>query len=140
MGRDYSKERRKIRTVRIGDHDLDKEIRGMLTLYAAEVTEAIDAAGEDMVAKLVRLTKATAPVRKGPSGGGFKKHIAAKTVQRPSGNLYIWYVKPPDHRITHLLVHGHAGNNHQGNPFLKNALETVLPEYEKKVKEALKNG
>lgn len=138
MARDYSKERRRVRTVRVGDHDIDKEIRGALTLYAAEVTESIDAAGASMVKKLVNLTRRSAP----RASGEFAKSIASKTIKRPSGNVYIWYVKRPHHRITHLLVHGHAtrdGGRTKADPFLHNALDQVLPEYEAAVKEALKN-
>ena len=56
---------------------------------------------------------------------------------------YIWYVKAPDHRLTHLLVHGHAtrnGGRTKANPFLKNALDDVLPEYERAVEEAVKEA
>ena len=54
-----------------------------------------------------------------------------------------WYVKAPHYRLTHLLVHGHAkkdGGRVQGDPFLQNALDEVLPEYERAVEEGLKNG
>ena len=55
---------------------------------------------------------------------------------------YIWHVKAPDHRLTHLLVHGHAtrnGGRTKADPFLQNALDTVLPEYETAVKEAVQS-
>jgi hypothetical protein len=54
--------------------------------------------------------------------------------------LYTWGAKPPDHRLTHLLVKGHAakdGGRVPGSPFLQNALDVVLPEYENAVKETL---
>ena len=139
MARDYSKERRRVRTVRVAIDDVDKAVRQTLTMYAVEVTAAIDAAGEEMVKELVKKTKASAP----ELGGQFKKNIAAKKIQRPSGNLYIWHVKAPFHRLTHLLVHGHAnvdGGRTPGSPFLHDALDEVLPEYERKVKEAIRNG
>lgn len=139
MARDYSKERRKVRTVRLGDHELDKELREMFTMYAADVTEAIDDAGREAVNNLVKLTRKTAP----KDSGDFAKHIAAKSILRPSGTVYIWHVKYPKHGITHLLVHGHAtrnGGRTKGHPFLKDALAQVLPEYEQAVKEAIKNA
>ena len=110
----------------------------MLTMYAADITEAIDEAGKEMVEKLVKLTRKTAP----RDSGAFAKNITSKTIRRPSGNVYIWGVRAPYHRKTHLLVHGHPtakGGRVPGDPFLENALEIVLPEYEEKVKEALKN-
>jgi hypothetical protein len=55
---------------------------------------------------------------------------------------FIWHVKAPDYRLTHLLVKGHAtkdGGRTKANPFLQNALDQVLPEYEKEVEEAVKS-
>ena len=53
----------------------------------------------------------------------------------------MWYVKAPDHRLTHLLVRGHAtkdGGRTKADPFLENALDVVLPEYEQNAREAVK--
>lgn len=121
--------------------DLSEAIRRELTVYSENLTDAVNEAGDKAVKKLVKMTKATAPtgVR-----GSFKKHIASKAEPESNGmKKYIWYVKPPDHRLTHLLVHGHVtakGGRTRANPFLQNALETVLPEYEKDVEEAARNG
>ena len=113
-------------------------IQKELEVYSEEVTARVNAAGEASINKLRKLTKATAPV----ASGSFRKNIAVKVVDAGNGmKKFIWYVKPPDHRLTHLLVHGHAtktGGRTKANPFLKNALNTVLPEYEKTVEEALK--
>lgn len=121
--------------------DLGAAISQELTLYHQEVNEKIDAASEEAVKALVKKTKATAPVGKRNS---YRKKIAGKQLKKTAnGSTYVWYVKAPDHRLTHLLVHGHAtkdGGRTKGNPFLKNALDQVLPDYEKKVEEAIKNG
>lgn len=119
--------------------DFDKELRGLLTLYAENVTEAVDAAGAEAIKKLVKLTRASAPVRT----GGYYKAITSKTIKRPSGNLYIWGAGSRYGRLTHLLVKGHPtgnGGRTDGDPFLANALEEVLPEYERKVLEAIHNA
>lgn len=114
-------------------------IEQQLTIYHEGVVERLDAAGDAAVKKLVKLTKSTAPEGARKS---YKRHIAGKLLKRDKrGSTYVWYVKPPDHRLTHLLVHGHAtrdGGRTKASPFLQNALETVLPEYEKAVKEAVK--
>ncbi len=120
--------------------DLAAAIEQTLTVYHQDVNEAIDAASAEAVKTLVKRTKATAPVR----FGNFKKSIAGKQLRKDrNGSTYVWYVKAPNHRLTHLLVHGHAkrdGGRTKADPFLKNALDEVLPEYHKNVEEALKNG
>lgn len=119
-----------------------KAIQQELTLYGEDVLESLRAITRESVTELVRTTRTTAP----KDSGDFAKHISAdfrglarglKTVKG------VWHVKAPHYRLTHLLVHGHAkqnGGRVNGDPFLKNALDAVLPEYEKKVEEAIKNG
>lgn len=112
-----------------------------LTVYHEDVIEAIDKLSETAMKDLVKKTKATAPVG---ARGSFKKNISSKRLEKTKrGSKHVWYVTAPDHRLTHLLVNGHAtknGGRTKGDPFLQNALSEVLPEYEKAVKEALQNG
>jgi len=119
--------------------DLGAAIQKELTTYTEGVAERVNAVGKSAAEKLKKLTKASAPV----ASGSFRKNIAVKEVDSGHGTKkYIWHVKAPDHRLTHLLVHGHAtknGGRTKSDPFLKNALETVLPEYEQAVKEAVQN-
>lgn len=123
----------------IKPEDLGAAISQELTIYHKEAIEKINAAGAEAVKKLVKLTRSTAPVGKRDQ---FRKSISSKILKKRSrGDTYVWYVKPPDHRLTHLLVHGHAtrdGGRTKADPFLKNALDVVLPEYEHAVEEALK--
>lgn len=115
-------------------------IQQELTIYREEVVEAIDALGAKAVKDLVKETQTSAPKR----SGSFRRNIASKVLRKDkNGSTYVWYVKAPFHRVTHLLVHGHAtknGGRTKADPFLKNAVDRVLPEYEKAVEEALKNG
>lgn len=119
--------------------DLGAAIQQELELYSEGVAERVNAVGKTAAEKLKKLTKATAPV----ASGSFRKNIAVKEVDSGHGTKkYIWHVKAPDHRLTHLLVHGHAtrnGGRTKADPFLQNALDTVLPEYETAVKEAVQN-
>lgn len=119
--------------------DLGAAISQELTMYHAEVVEKLDTAGDAAVKDLVKMTKAAAP--KG-ARRSFRRSIASKRLKGDNrGSTYVWYVKPPDHRLTHLLVHGHAtkdGGRTKADPFLKNALDVVLPEFEEAVKEAIK--
>lgn len=126
------------KTVKI--ENLGEAIAQELTLYSEEVTDRVRTASREAMADLVKRTKATAPVG---ARGSFRKHIASKEVTEKRGAVtQVWYVKPPDHRLTHLLVYGHAtrnGGRTKADPFLENALGAVLPDYEKAVEEAVKN-
>lgn len=119
---------------------LSAAIEQELTIYHTDVVERLAKAGDEAVKQLVKLTKSTAPVG---ARGSFKRNIAGKLLERSAnGSKHVWYVKAPDHRLTHLLVHGHAtkdGGRTKADPFLQDALATVLPDYEKAVEEAIKN-
>jgi len=118
---------------------LAKAIDEELTTYHEEILEKLRKATRESMVDLVRKTRATAPKR----SGDFRRHIAGdfRGLKRGIRNPHaVWYVKAPHHRRTHLLVHGHAkrgGGRVDGDPFLHNALNEVLPAYENAVKEAL---
>lgn len=126
------------KTIKSGD--LGQAIEQELTVYHKNVTTRINKLSAEAAKTLVKKTKATAPKKT----GSFRKNIASKVLQKGTGgDKYVWYVKAPDHRLTHLLVHGHAkqnGGRVKGDPFLENALNEILPEYENAVEETVKNG
>ena len=121
--------------------DLGKAIERELTIYSRDVTESLDEAASKEIKKLTNLTRKTAPVGR---RGSYRKHISwMQDHKNARGSSYVWYVRAPDYRLTHLLVRGHAtkdGGRTKGNPFLQNALDEILPEYEQRVEEAVKNG
>ena len=125
-------------TIRL--EDLGAAIQEELTIYHADVVEKIDAAGEKAVKDLVKRTRATAPKDR----GDYRKAITSKRLEKTDrGSTFVWFARAPFHRLTHLLVHGHAkkdGGRTKADPFLRKALDQVLPEYEKDVMEALQNG
>lgn len=122
----------------IKPEELGAAIQKELTIYSQGLVDRVNAAGKASANKLKKLTKATAPV----ASGSFRKNIAVKEMDAGNGmKKYVWHVKAPDHRLTHLLVHGHAtktGGRTKADPFLTNALKIVQPEYEKAVEEAVK--
>lgn len=110
-----------------------------LNEYRDDVVRKVDEASREAVEQLVAKTKRTAPKKT----GAFRRHIAMKeqTITHGYNKRYVWYVKAPHYRLTHLLVHGHekaGGGRVPGDPFLKNALNEVLPAYENAVEEAVK--
>lgn len=127
--------------------ELGAAIEDVLSIYSEEVNDNLRQATASSMQKLVKQTKATAPTG---HRGTYKKKIAAdyEGLNRSGGGGGLrgrtikatWYVKAPDHRLTHLLVHGHAtknGGRTKADPFLQNALDEVLPEYEQEVEKAL---
>lgn len=124
----------------IKPEQLGDAIREELAGYSERVKERVNTAGRTSAKKLHRLTKATAPV----ASHSYQKHIAiAEETSAATGmKKFIWHVKKPDYRLTHLLVYGHVtknGGRTKANPFLRNALDQVLPEYERAVEEAVKD-
>ena len=117
-----------------------KAVGEELALLHDDILERLRAVTRENVTELVRRTKSTAP----RDSGDYAKHISAdfKGLSRELRSVKgVWYVKAPHYRLTHLLVHGHAkrnGGRTREDPFLKNALDVILPKYEKEVEEAIK--
>lgn len=124
----------------INPGDLSDAISSELKLYAKDIQERCAKAGEASIKELVKRTKATAPVGK-RKYDHFKDSISYKKFSERIGSTrYVWYVKAPNYRLTHLLVNGHQtrnGGRTRANPFLRNALDEILPQYEQSIKEAI---
>lgn len=124
----------------IKPEDLGAALEQELTVYTTKVREKVDDCGRRAMRKLVKRTQETAPLG-ARRGGNFAASISSIERKGPRGNKYIWMVKAPNYRLTHLIVHGHAtkdGDRTKSNPFLRRALDEVLPEYEKEIEEAVK--
>lgn len=137
--------------VNVQASDLSAVLEAQLSKYNQDVNEQLAEVVDQSITKLVKLTKASAP--RGKREGQFAKNIAAdkRELKRAKSQMHAglhgrvvsatWYVKAPDYRLTHLIVHGHdkkGGGRTRANPFLKNAVDQVLPEYEQAVQEVFK--
>ena len=112
-----------------------------LTIYGEAVQEGIRDAAKDSMIKLVKQTKATAPV--GHRQKHYRDSIKSKAYHSTRQSKYIWYVDGSDYRLSHLLERGHAlrnGKRTEGTHFIQKASEPILEEYLKAVEEVIKNG
>lgn len=129
---------------RVALEDLGDAIAQELTAYGKEVQENVNKAGRKAIKEVERKTKDTAPFNARAYHQHYADQIATKTEKARTGDeTHIWYAKGKAGRLTHLLVHGHEtrdGGRTRADPFLQNALDAVLPDYEKEVEEAVKNG
>lgn len=124
--------------------DLTDAIMDMLTDYKKEVADGIFRVGKKAIKEIERKSIDTAPIGRRVSGDHFRESIASKSEQDRLGNsTHIWYVKAPNYRLTHLLVHGHAtrnGGRTRANPFLRNATESALRKYIDDVEKVIERG
>lgn len=129
---------------RVTLEELGDAIAKELTVYGKNVQNQVNKAGRKAIKEVERKTRDTAPYNARAYHQHYADLIATKTdTARTGDETHTWYVKPPGHRLTHLLVHGHEtrdGGRTTASPFLQDALDDVLPDYEKAVEEAVKNG
>lgn len=116
-------------------------VTDQLLMYSKDVKEGIKKEAEKSIKKLVKETKATAPV--GNRDKHYRDSIKAKGYHTSRSDKYIWYVDGPDYRLSHLLEKGHAnrdGSRTPGTHFIQKASDPILEEYLKAVEEVIKNG
>ena len=126
----------------IGVDQLGAAIARELTIYGQHVIDGIKQEAKAGAARLVKQTKATAPV------GKRQKHYrdsikSKKTMETDRAIEYTWYVDGSDYRLSHLLERGHAlrdGGRTNGTHFIEKASDPILEEYLAAVEEIIKNG
>ena len=120
---------------------LSAAIEQELTMWHQDIVDRVNDAGSQAIEKLVKLTKASAPKGRRKRKGRFRGSITSEEKIGVGGvKTFVWGVKAPNYRLTHLIVHGHAkagGGRTRGNSFLADAMAVVLPEYEDAVREAV---
>lgn len=125
--------------------DVDKlgdAIAKELTIYGQNVIDGIKREAKSSMSRLVKDTKATAPV--GNRQKHYRDSIKSKKVSETDRAVsYLWYVAGSDYRLSHLLENGHAlrnGDRTEGTHFIEKASDPILEEYLKAVEEVIKNG
>ena len=113
---------------------LGKEIQNTLNMYHQDITNQIKVVTKEVANELGKNTKSDAPTRT----GDYKKHIAVKkTNETMRGVTYTWYVKNPEHRLSHLIAKGHKlknGKESKKNDFIEKNEKIAVETYEKRVR------
>ena len=109
--------------------------------YHKQITDGVNEASGRAADKLTKKLRATAPKNRGK----YARSIGhtSKTSPASGSTTYTIGAKGKQGRLTHLLTQGHAtrdGGRTKGNPFFKNAVDEVLPEYEREVKQVIERG
>ena len=135
----------------MANDDFSTQLNQVLTIYSEDINEKLRVITTEAMKQLVKETKATAPRGRRDKKDSYSKHISGdyrgtktSTKGLKGQDVHaIWYVRAPEYRLTHLLIKGHAtksGGRTAANPFLHNARDRVVAEYEQKVQEVLSNG
>ncbi len=118
---------------------LSSEIQKILQKNAGRITDKIKVLSKETTEDLTKDTKKDSPVRTGEH----KKHISNKKVKETSTSVvYVWHVKDPEYRLTHLIANGHAkrnGGRVEGNFPLDKDVEKAETKFIKGVKEVVEN-
>lgn len=126
----------------IRPEQLGEAIERELTLYSKEITQNIKVKSKKAISQLVKKTKATAPV--GKRYKHYRDSITSKKLREDAnGAAYLWYVKDPDYRLSHLLNNGHQlrdGGRYQGTQFITHAHDKIVEEYLQEVEDIIRNG
>ncbi len=129
----------------VGPNMLGDAVTGILDGYSDAVLDAVNAQSEKAARELVRKTKASAP-RGRRTRGRYASSIASKLLRSsPSGDTYVWYVRAPNYRLSHLLEKGHrkvgrSGGSTRAFRFIEKARAEVASDYERDVRRAIRDA
>lgn len=122
------------------------ELQEILRTYTLQNSERVDELTHAAIKQLVKLTRQIAPVgrrRQKRAADEGRSHFFLDIAYKKLGTAYfgasryLWFVKPPNYRLTHLLAKPHKAKNSrmiQASFDLSGALETVLRDYEENVR------
>lgn len=129
-----------MKSYKIGVDGLSDALKDVLNDYKKVVVDGQKKSAKDAMDQLVKDTRETAPVRTGK----YKRHITSKkNYENSEGAEYLWYVKSPSYRLSHLLEFGHqtrSGGRTKATHFIENALNPIAEMYLKKLEDIIKNG
>jgi len=120
--------------------DLANEIAAAMSEYTNEVEEAIPQIVDSTADAMVREIHAAAPKRTGKYAKGWTVRSLGGRARSKEGYAKL-VCNPKRYSIAHLLEYGHAkrnGGRVAGKPHIRPACAKLLPEFERKIEEAVK--
>lgn len=127
----------------IKPEELTAELEKILIKYGEACDAAVEKAAKSAMTELVEATKKDAPFNE-HSKEHYRDQIASKQTGRGKHkHSYLWYVNGDKYRVSHLLDKGHAkrgGGRVEGDGHVTNNAKRIIAEYEKKVKEEIRNA
>lgn len=122
--------------------ELSAVVEEYLKTYDENVIAELKSEAKKHISKLVKDTKATAPV--GHRTKHYRDSITYKKYSESARAIsYVWYVRGSDYRLSHLLEKGHAlrnGGRAKAFHFIEKAKTPILESFVKRIEEVLKNG
>lgn len=118
---------------------LSQKMQKTLNQYASNITGKVKTLAKETAIELTKNTKRDSPVKTGQ----YKRHINYKKTRETSTNaVYIWYVKDPEYRLTHLLAKKHRKKNGgwvKANAYLSKNVTEAKKKFIRDVKEIIEN-
>ncbi|MEL7608854.1 MAG: HK97 gp10 family phage protein [Bacillota bacterium] len=108
--------------------------------YTGEVEEAIPEIVDSTADVMVKEIRAAAPKRSGKYAKGWTARQLGERTRSKEGYAKL-VCNPKRYSIAHLVEYGHAkrnGGRVAGKPHIRPACDKLLPEFEKKIEEAVK--
>ena len=108
--------------------------------YTEEVEEAIPDIVDGTVDAMVKEIRTSAPKRTGDYAKGWTSRKLGERTRSKEGYAKL-VCNPKRYSIAHLVEYGHAkrdGGRVSGKPHIRPACDKLLPEFEKKIEEAVK--
>jgi len=115
-------------------------IIGAMLEYTEEVEEAIPGIVDSTADAMVREIRAAAPKRTGKYAKGWTVRPLGERTRSREGYAKL-VCNPKRYSIAHLVEYGHAkrnGGRVSGKPHIRPACDKLLPEFERKIEEAVK--
>jgi hypothetical protein len=120
--------------------ELSDAILDAMRTYTAEVEEAVPEIVDETAKEIVNQIRAAAPKRTGGYAKGWTARKLGSKLRSADGYAKV-VCNPKKYYLAHLLEYGHAkrgGGRVAGKPHIGPACDRLLPEFEERLKRAVK--